>query len=314
MSILASVIGRGVLASRPAAGSTGRLYEATDTTPPTVYRDNGSSWDAYATIGVSPDQALLTYVDYVVAGAPASPAAGNLRLYAKTGGHMAQKDSAGVETLLDAAGGGGGGGSGTSIDQLKPGTPTYDFAAGALPGAFSAHSSQGGFATTDTLLGVGDLASRLRMNFQEKMGALYVSHANSDFTMQVGLLSGKGGMQGAAGAMFGIAGLDSSGTGVGLVAYNDGNVYLANITAWNYASVIQSFGAGHSQAGSDPYWLKLVRATNLWTGYVSLSGDAWGTGQGGSVTITLDRLAIGMFYNTGAAYRAALEVDWIDIS
>lgn len=44
MATLGSVIGRGVTASRPAAGTEGRLYYDTDTS--TMYRDNGSTWDS----------------------------------------------------------------------------------------------------------------------------------------------------------------------------------------------------------------------------------------------------------------------------
>lgn len=44
MSALSTVIARGALGSRPAAGNTGRLYFATDN-PTALYRDNGSSWD-----------------------------------------------------------------------------------------------------------------------------------------------------------------------------------------------------------------------------------------------------------------------------
>jgi hypothetical protein len=209
-----------------------------------------------------------------------------------------------------------GGPAGTSIDALKPGSMTDDFGGAALGGSWVAHSSQGAFALADCLVGVGPAASNLRMNFQEKMGALYVAHANTDFTMSCGLMAGLGGVTGAAAAMYGIAGLDSAGTGVALVAYNDGNAYLANITTWNYVSVLQTFaGSGHNNGGVSPYWLKLVRAANAWTGYVSQSGSAWGTVSGSSsVTITLDRLAIGMFYNTASPYRGAVEVDWVDIT
>ena len=48
MTTLASVIGRGLLASRPAAGIAGQLYFATDGSG-TMYRDNGSSWDSVET-------------------------------------------------------------------------------------------------------------------------------------------------------------------------------------------------------------------------------------------------------------------------
>lgn len=43
MTALGTIIGRGVLASRPSAGIAGQLYYGTDTLR--WYRDNGSSWD-----------------------------------------------------------------------------------------------------------------------------------------------------------------------------------------------------------------------------------------------------------------------------
>ena len=49
MAKLSDLIDLGLLAARPAAGVAGRLYQATDDTPPTVYRDNGVSWDVWAT-------------------------------------------------------------------------------------------------------------------------------------------------------------------------------------------------------------------------------------------------------------------------
>lgn len=51
MGLLTDVHGRGVIASRPAAGHAGRFYYSTDTT--TNYRDNGSSWDAQSTSGLT---------------------------------------------------------------------------------------------------------------------------------------------------------------------------------------------------------------------------------------------------------------------
>lgn len=43
MALLGTVIGRGVVGSRPAAGTAGAMYYGTDTLR--WYRDNGSSWD-----------------------------------------------------------------------------------------------------------------------------------------------------------------------------------------------------------------------------------------------------------------------------
>lgn len=110
MAVLSSVIGRGTLAGRPAAGNAGRLYFATDS-PGTMYRDNGSSWDSVETSGGLADQGTATYLDFSEAAAPGTPASGKVRLYAKTDGSLYQKDDAGTETGL--AGGGGSGASWT---------------------------------------------------------------------------------------------------------------------------------------------------------------------------------------------------------
>ncbi len=52
------------------------------------------------------DQGIITYLDGTVAAAPATPGAGKLRIYAKTGPALAVKDDAGNETVLGAGGGG----------------------------------------------------------------------------------------------------------------------------------------------------------------------------------------------------------------
>src|SRR5678815_1460672 len=68
------------------------------------------------------------WIDFEVGAAPATPAAGIMRVYAKTGDSMAQKDDAGAETLLDAAGGGGGSGALVFLDeQVASGSATLDF-------------------------------------------------------------------------------------------------------------------------------------------------------------------------------------------
>lgn len=54
------------------------------------------------------DTGVFTYLDATVGSAPSAPSAGYLRFYAKTGAHLAQKDSSNVETLLDSSGGCGG--------------------------------------------------------------------------------------------------------------------------------------------------------------------------------------------------------------
>lgn len=109
MSLLPTVNARGVLASRPAAAAAneGYNYFATDSGTGTLYRSNGSSWDINSGSGGLADQGVATYLDWTVAAAPATPASGKVRTYAKTGKTFAQKDDAGVETIFGAGGGGG---------------------------------------------------------------------------------------------------------------------------------------------------------------------------------------------------------------
>lgn len=59
MAKLGDVILRDALASRPAAGTEGRLFY--DTTNAVLYRDNGSSWDSVEGAGGAGDAADLTY-------------------------------------------------------------------------------------------------------------------------------------------------------------------------------------------------------------------------------------------------------------
>lgn len=70
MSTLASTIGRGVTASRPAAGNAGRLYYCTDSTIG-WYRDNGSSWDACEPASLS--NPMTTAGDVIYGGASGAP-------------------------------------------------------------------------------------------------------------------------------------------------------------------------------------------------------------------------------------------------
>jgi hypothetical protein len=110
MTVSATLLGtllHGVAASRPAANAVagGTVYSATDTGA--ISQSDGSSWTTWATISAGiADQGAFTFLDGTVASAPATPAAGKLRLYAKTGKVLAVKDDAGVETVFGASGGG----------------------------------------------------------------------------------------------------------------------------------------------------------------------------------------------------------------
>ena len=104
MTVSATLLGtllHGLAASRPAANAVagGTVYSATDTGA--ISQSDGSSWSTWATISAGiADQGAFTFLDGTVAAAPATPAAGKLRVYAKTGKVLAVKDDAGVETVF----------------------------------------------------------------------------------------------------------------------------------------------------------------------------------------------------------------------
>lgn len=106
MSALSTVIGKGTIGSRPAAGNPGRVYFSTE---PKTYRDNGSSWDDVSDTATGTSGALIfleahtasgsaqldftsfissTYDTYKIMGFGLAPAtnAVDLRLEVGTGG------------------------------------------------------------------------------------------------------------------------------------------------------------------------------------------------------------------------------------
>jgi hypothetical protein len=82
---------------------------------------DGSAWNEAILIDRSTGRVALPatpYFDLPEGSAPATPASGKVRLYAKTDGSLYQKDDAGTETVL--AGGGGGGGLANVVEDTTP--------------------------------------------------------------------------------------------------------------------------------------------------------------------------------------------------
>lgn len=298
----------------PASPSAGDFKLYVDSSDHLFKMKNSSGTVTTFGAGIA-DQGTATYFDFTTGAAPASPAAGKVRLYSLTGDHLYQKDSGGTATALDAAGGGGT----IQYPALKPGTPTYDFASASLDGAFSAHSSQGSFATTNCLTQGEDWGgSSLDMQFSEQMGQIYVAHSNTDFDFEVGGIRTRG-LQTASATpqvMIGIAALDSAGTGVGVTVYNDGQIYSATITTWNYATQAASWSShGLSGISSGDWWLRMKRISGTWTLYASQSGRTWDkTFATRSDSITVDKLAFGIMFNSATAYSGRVIADYFHVT
>lgn len=209
-------------------------------------------------------------------------------------------------------------GSGTTIEygDLKPATPTLDFTGSDLASA-TATSYQGSFAVTDCYEQAVD-GSHLMMGYASQMGHIYWSASNVDQELIVGNFRAEGNIQILAGSrMYGIALLDTSSNGVGIVVYGDNNVYLAEILNGQYNAQYGNIaGLGHDANGLPHYTyaLRLTRVGNTWDGYLSVDGDNWDYHMSatGSKTITVARKAIGLFYNTGTAtHIGTLQADYL---
>lgn len=209
---------------------------------------------------------------------------------------------------------GGGGSSTIQYGANKPATPDDDFDASSLSGSWIARSAGGSFATTDCYTQALD-GSHLSMGFKSSMGYIYLSASDVDQEWQCGGMRGLGQTGSVTAMMFGIALLDTSGDGMGVVVYNDNNIYLARITGHAYASFDGTIAnMGHNINPASRWDLRLTRVGNTWDGYASHGGDSWAfhSTATGSRTITVARKCVGLFYNTSDLYKGEVLVDWVD--
>ena len=90
----------GAAPASPAATNFSLYYDSADHL--LKWKNSAGTVTTIATGTALADQGVFTYLDGTVAAAPGTPAAGKLRVYAKTGKVLAVKDDAGVETVLGA--------------------------------------------------------------------------------------------------------------------------------------------------------------------------------------------------------------------
>lgn len=216
-----------------------------------------------------------------------------------------------------AAPSGGGGGATIQYGSLKPGTPDDDFTGASLTG-WTAQSQAGSFALTDCFPQAVN-GSYVQLGYHDKSGSIYKSQANADLDYRVGGFSVEGNLHPSQGQkMPGIAVLDSSGNGVALVFNTDLHTYLAEITA--YAWTGTTYGSWQNTTpeyavGSREYAMRITRATNTWTGYLSFDGVNWtAMSATGSKTITVDKVAIGTWKPNDGAARGRILADWMDVT
>lgn len=229
-------------------------------------------------------------------------------------------DDGGGEVTLSATGG-----SGATIQYpaLKPGSPTDDFDGAALGGGYSAHSSGGSFATGSCMTqGIDWMGSSIELQYSNQFGYLYVAHADTDLDFTWGGVCLHAEFAETSGPglhlMYGIAALDSSGGGIGVVAYTaDQNAYLASLSGHGYNSFSDTWahGAGGSRDATHAHmWFRLKRVAGTWTGYVSKSGRVWDKVFATRAdAVTVDRIAFGLWYDNTAVYSGRLTADYLQV-
>ncbi len=284
-------------ASRPAANAVpeGTLYSCTD--HDLVYQSDTSTWSTWATIGGGSSD-----LDAIIAASSGQDIADALA-------GAAAPDSGNVfATMADV-----GGGSSIAYPALKAANAPVDDDFTSTLSGWTAVSTNGSFSTATCLAQTID-GSHLFIPYYAQNGFLYQSASNVD---QEWIAGGLVAPTRLSDMFYGIALLDTSNNGVGLIYHSSDNtcaligiasgVYTASpaaqITANNYGTFIGS---------PTKLWLRLTRVGNTWDGFVSLDGVNWNDSTNTvSSTFTVARKAIGSFGITASAFLGALYVDWV---
>lgn len=314
---LPGVLLKGTAASRPAANAVakGTIYSATDTGAITQ-SDGVSTWSTFATItsGLT-DQGVFTYLDGTVAAAPATPATGKLRVYAKTGKVLAVKDDSGAETVFGAGGGApstseylvGAADGGLSAEKVKAALyKNYD--PDEYPATFNAVSNEfdggtgGSYSWTSAPAGSDENSTYpgfLYINdstAHSSGGADYyyyrAAYAPGATSFSV---AAKISMAAAYNAnetvLCGIALLDSGDAPIWRsIIFGDGNTSTTSFHRYNDTNL--GTVSLNTPFGHDFYLMIQRNASNVYIGYWSLNGRIWVKGGSSTVATTVAKVGI----------------------
>ena len=323
MSILANVIGRGVLASRPAAGSPGRVYFITDGTPG-LYRDNGSSWDsigesgAAETLPASIGDAKGDLIGFTAADTPARVAVG-------ANGHVLKADSAEAAGFRWAAETGGG----TVNAQAH-------HWASAAPGSPAAQNDEFDDTAIDAKWTRVHNSGTPKGTWAEQEGALIWSMtagATADMdvytqarTISVGHYVEAGfvippwnGITTYVGAALGFADGAAHGAGaqvMGGIHLLDIRTYRNMLNSWSNYSTRGTDGTifDGGAAGTPIYYRVKYEAANTWGLYVSVDGKNWRTVQSNFArTLTPTHIFVGtqMFNSPALESGKGVRIEYV---
>lgn len=289
-------------ANRPAANTVpdGSFYSCS--THSLIYKSNfaGNSWATWATLsGGLADQGAFTYLDATEAAAPATPASGFARIYAKADGRIYSKDDAGVEYgPFDAAGGAGG--PLLYVDATALHADGDDFDDASLTGWTLSGIAIPGDVTAVTTEVYDDTCLDVVFGAQgDKMYKAVPGSSDYEITLVFHGLT-----QAVAGQMIGLFFTDNAGTGTGFSLYNDAQAYLWVLSGGNYASSGPSAGGvvtvSHFASSAFPFVIKLKKVGTTITGSFSINGGARYHTATRTDATTFTRMGIGAFLSGSA--------------
>ncbi len=296
----------GTVAAAPATPAAGKLRIYAKTGPSLAVK-NDAGVETVLGSGIA-DQGTITFLDATEAAAPATPAAGKVRIYAKTDGRIYSKDDAGVESGPFSSG------SGALVGERKAWDTAATYALHADGSefeyadltAFDAFWTRRNVATGDIFNPPG---SHTEFFFDAQGDAIWRAMTFPTDGWLVAELSVTG--WSSAGSsdqdnMLGIAILDSSGNGFGYAPYQ-GLFYNINVTAWAYASfgnsATPSAGVYSNYITGGHAWLGIERISSTsYRGAHSTDGSAWDTRPTANTptAFTPDRIALIRMFSAGA--------------
>ena len=220
----------------------------------------------------------------------------------------------GATKTITIPGGGGGGGAETGGFAIMPldrttdsgmdGTFGDDFTGASLDAKWTRVNQTSGEESYQQ----GPRASALRVAYSTGSASRYIYQASpaNDWTFECSLTILQ---PTSTGEMFGLLALNSSGTGVAVMLYdNSPGLYLANVTTGSYASALATRANPVSMhRAGQRLWLRLRKASGVYHGSYSHDGEVYTRELSGTPgAFTLARVGIGRFLGTTAGDT----VDW----
>ena len=250
------------------------------------------------------DQGTFTFLDGTVAAAPATPAAGKLRMYATTGKVLAVKDDAGVETVLGA-------GNENDAGALTNATSTGD--AGNRADHFPGTSLDAAWVAEANALAAGPTV---------KYSAVGMRHTANNAHHRLRAYTPSGAFRIETRVRY----VHSTSAGVGLFIRDSGTgdasgeamlVWMSTGNAIEVysldAGTLTLRGSASVESGFESAWLYLSLArdgANSWTGAFSLDRALWVTVATHAKTFTVAKAGYRLF---GGGTGVTFSADFFDV-